>query len=191
MVILSDCENMNDEDLVSLTLKDSDWFFCLASRYEEKLTRYIKRISGMQKEEAEDVLQDILVKTYQNLNSFDTQLKFSSWIYRIAHNETVSAMRKRTIRQTIFLGDEDMNKFADTFDLVKEVEVSFDREIINAILSKMDYKYREVMTLRFLEEKDYLEIADILKKPVSTIGNLIARGKKIFKVEYELMNKSK
>jgi len=49
----------------------------------------------------------------------------------------------------------------------------------------MDEKYREVLILRYLDEKDYLEIADILHKPVSTIGNLIARGKNIFKAKYQ------
>lgn len=188
MILPADCEKTSDEDLVQFSLQNSDWFFCLASRYEDKLLRYIKRISGMHIEEAEDVLQDVFVKTYQNLNSFDPKLKFSSWVYRIAHNETIGAMRKRTVRQTLLLGDEDMNKFVDSFDLVKEADLSFDREVINIILLKMDQKYSEVMALRYLEEKDYVEIADILKKPVSTVGNLISRGKKIFKAEYEVIS---
>ncbi|HXK37507.1 MAG TPA: RNA polymerase sigma factor [Candidatus Paceibacterota bacterium] len=186
-----DCTLNSDEELVTLALQNSDWFFCLAKRYEEKLARYIARISGGHKEDVEDTLQDVFVKTYQNLNSFDTRLKFSSWIYRIAHNESISAMRKRSVRPVVHLEDEDMQKFAGTLDIEKDINNIFDREIINSILALMDQKYAEVLTLRYLEEKDYIEIADILQKPISTVGNLISRGKKLFKVEYENITNEK
>lgn len=186
-----DCAQKTDEELVVLSLRDSDHFFCLAKRYEEKLARYIARISGGRKEDVEDTLQDVFVKTYQHLNSFDTRLKFSSWIYRIAHNESISAMRKRTVRPTVYLEDEDMQKFADTLDIEKDINTVFNREIINSILALMDQKYAEVLTLRYLDEKDYVEIADILQKPISTVGNLISRGKKLFKVEYERITSAK
>jgi len=76
----------------------------------------------------------------------------------------------------------------DAFDIIHEIDNSFDRDKINQALSQMDEKYREVLVLRYLDEKDYVEIADILKKPVSTVGNLILRGKKLFKQEYEKIN---
>ena len=136
-------------------------------------------------------MQDVFIKTYYNLNGFDKDLQFSSWVYRIAHNETVSAIRKKVVRPTIALEVEDLERFGDAFDMTKDIDNSFDRKYIDEALSKLDEKYREVLVLRFLDEKDYIEIADILKKPVSTIGNLILRGKKIFKEEYEKLVISK
>lgn len=180
-----DCTEKTDEELVKLSLDNPDYFSCLTRRYERKLLYYIKRLSKFRQEEAEDLLQDVFVKTYYNLNEFNPELKFSSWIYRIAHNQTVSEIRKKSVRPTISLEKEDIDKFEDVFDVVGEIDNSYDREKINEALSKLDEKYKEVLTLRFLEEKDYVEIADILKKPVSTVGNLIARGKKLFKTEYE------
>jgi len=189
---IKDCQEKSDEDLVKLSIGDSDWFFCLAKRYEDKLLRYIQRIAKFSREDAEDVLQEVLIKTYLNLNDFDPKLKFSSWIYRITHNQTVSEIRKRVARPTVYLEEKDMENFKDIFDLEKEVDAVYDKDMIDRALSLIDEKYREVLVLRFLEEKEYLEIADILKKPTSTIGNLIARGKKLFKVEYEkLINKEK
>jgi RNA polymerase sigma-70 factor (ECF subfamily) len=185
MIDLQAPDNKTDNDLVKLSLVDPEWFFFLSKRYEDKLLRYITRISKFNREDATDVLQDVFVKTYYNLNDFDPDLKFSSWIYRIAHNQTVSEIRKRVVRPTIYLEDEDLVKFEDAFDMEDEIDRSLDKGKIDEALSNLDEKYREVLVLRFLDEKDYVEIADILKKPVSTIGNLILRGKKLFKVEYE------
>jgi len=143
------------------------------------------RISKFRREDAGDILQDVFVKTYYNLNEFNDELKFSSWIYRIAHNQTVSEIRKKSVRPSVPFEKEDIDRFEDVFDIVKDIDNSFEREKIDKALSLLDEKYREVLVLRFLDEKDYIEIADILKKPTSTIGNLILRGKKLFKEEYE------
>lgn len=185
MINTESCDNKTDNELVRMSLRDSDFFLCLSKRYEEKLLRYIIRISKFSRDDAEDVLQDVFIKTYYNLNEFDSDLKFSSWIYRITHNEAVSAIRKKSSRPAVYLEDEDMNKFSDVFDMVKDIDNSLDRKIIDEALSRIDEKYREVLILRFLDEKEYVEISDILKKPVSTVGNLILRGKKLFKEEYE------
>jgi len=185
MVDIHSCENITDEQLVELSLSNSDNFLCLSKRYEDKLLRYIIRISKFSREDALDVLQEVLIKTYYNLNGFDPELKFSSWIYRIAHNEAVSAIRKKSVRPTVYMEVEDMSKFSDAFDMTKDIDNSLDRKVIDEALSKLDEKYREVLILRFLDEKEYVEIADILKKPISTVGNLILRGKKLFKEEYE------
>jgi len=185
MIDHSQCSNRTDIELVGMSLIDSDHFLCLSNRYEAKLLRYIIRISKFSREDAEDVLQEVFIKTYFNLNGFDKELQFSSWIYRIAHNEAVSAIRKKVIRPTLSLEVEDLAKFGDSFDMTKEMDTALDRKIIDEALSMLDEKYREVLVLRFLDEKDYVEIADILKKPVSTVGNLILRGKKLFREEYE------
>ena len=180
-----DCENKTDNELVKLSLDNPDHFLCLSKRYERKLLHYIMRISKFRSEDAGDILQDVFVKTYYNLNEFDGDLKFSSWVYRIAHNQTVSEIRKKVIRPTVSLEKEDIDRFEDAFDIVEEIDNSIDREKIDEAISHLDEKYREVLILRFLDEKDYVEIADILKKPVSTVGNLILRGKVLFKEEYE------
>ncbi|MBU4536457.1 sigma-70 family RNA polymerase sigma factor [Patescibacteria group bacterium] len=90
----NELDKKTDGELVSLVLENSDYFLYLVRRYEQKLTRYIARISNLDKDDIEDVLQDIFIKVYKNLNGFDTSLKFSSWIYRITHNEVISNYRK-------------------------------------------------------------------------------------------------
>lgn len=185
------CINKTDNELVRLSLDDPEHFLCLIKRYESKLLYYIMRVSKFGRDDAEDVLQDVFIKTYYHLNEFDSDLKFSSWIYRIAHNQTISEIRKKTARPFVSLEKEDIDKLEDVFDITHEIDNSFDRQKIDQALSLLDEKYREVLVLRFLDEKDYIEIADILKKPISTVGNLILRGKKLFKEEYQKLTNGK
>jgi RNA polymerase sigma-70 factor (ECF subfamily) len=79
-----------DEDIVGDALVHKEAFALLVLRYQERLARYLRRLGVMRREDMEDVLQNVFLKTYRNLNEFDRQLKFSSWIYRITHNEAMS-----------------------------------------------------------------------------------------------------
>lgn len=177
-------DKKTDEELVPLILENQEYFLYLVRRYEERLMRYILRISGLRKEDAEDVLQDVFIKVYQNLNGFDTSLKISSWIYRITHNEVISNYRKSKSRPVGVSYDDDpvlINKLASNVDFIKEIEREYDAKVIRKVLAKMDSKYREALILRFLEEKDYKEMSDILQKPIGTVGAMVNRGKAQFK----------
>lgn len=180
------CRDKTDEELAGLCLKNSVFFACLINRYEQPLARYIKRISNLGQEDAEDVLQDVFIKIYQNLNNFDRSLKFSSWVYRITHNEVISNYRKRKVRpQTIsFEYDEEViNNIASDFDLKKEIDNNLLSEAIKKILSKIDYKYSQILELKYLEHKSYQEISDILQCPGGTVATLLHRAKKQFAKE--------
>ncbi len=179
-------DKLTDQQLLDLTLKSQDNFLYLMQRYETKLLRYIKRLSNISHEEAEDILQESFIKAYQNINNFDKKLKFSSWIYRIAHNEVISYWRKTKARpQTITwdIDDQILNNISDDFDLNQEVDQKYLQKHLKQILSKLDKKYQEVLILKFLEDKSYKEIADILQKPMGTVATLINRAKQQFKEE--------
>jgi len=178
------CGEKTDEELVALTIKNQDFFSCLVDRYTEKLTRYIMRISASTREDAEDLLQEIFVKAYRYLNDFDQSLKFSSWIYRIAHNQVISQWRKMKSRPQVikFEADEDFLKFiAADEDLALNTERKFESEEVRELVDSLDEKYREVLVLKFIEGKDYKEISDILQKPLGTVATLINRAKKQLK----------
>lgn len=187
--------NQTDEELVRLTLEDPDYFAFLVERYEHKFFRYIRRISSVNIEEAEDLLQESFIKMYTNLNSFDSKLKFSSWSYRIVHNTVISHYRKlKNKGQEASIDDFDNNVFnqlVSDLDMKEELDSKYLCESINKVLKKIDIKYREVLVLKFLEELSYEEISDVLKKPTGTIGTLINRAKKKFKEEYSKMSKEK
>jgi RNA polymerase sigma-70 factor (ECF subfamily) len=66
----------------------------IIDRYEKKLTRYIGKFTS-NTDNINDLVQDVFIKCYTNIQSFDTKQKFSSWIYRIAHNESVNFLKKK------------------------------------------------------------------------------------------------
>ncbi len=180
--------NKTDEQLVALTLKNPEAYAFLVQRYEEKLLRYVMRISRSTKEDGEDILQDVFLSAYKNLNDFDQALKFSSWIYRITHNKVISHFRKVTARPktTTYEGDSNLlNILASDEDLARELERKYTVAEVKGVLEKLDERYREVLVLKFLEEKDYKEISDILEKPMGTVATLISRAKKQFKEKTE------
>lgn len=191
MITEENCRDKKDEDLVALVLLDQDYFLCLIKRYETQLFSYVRRISNLREDEIEDILQDVFIKVYKNINSFDRGLKFSSWIYRITHNQVISNFRKIKARPQVIWDENEniLNNIASEFSIEKDVDMALLQKNINSILNKMDEKYREVLVLKFLEEKNYKEISDILKKPMGTIATLLNRAKKQFlKILGELKN---
>lgn len=188
MIDKDKCAEKTDEELVALTLKNQDFFECIVDRYSKKIWYYILRITAVSREESEDFLQEIFIKVYRNLNNFNPSLKFSSWIYRIAHNHVISHWRKTQKHPQVikFEAFEDFaNLLAADEDLAGDTERKFNAEEVRKIVNGMDPKYREVLVLKFLEGKDYKEISDILQKPLGTVATLINRAKRQFKKKSE------
>lgn len=182
---------ISDEKLVELTLKDQKHYAELISKYRYKLLRYIQKITNVSDEDAEDLLQETFIKAYYNLNSFDPDLKFSSWIYRIAHNQVISNYRKLKARpqgHAIQIDEKMIRTLAANLDTKRDADLHYLAENIGRVFSAMDIKYREVLILKFLEEKEYKEISDILKKPMGTVATLINRAKKQFRKQAEKLN---
>jgi len=174
-----------DNELVLDSLRDQRHYAIIVERYNGKLSSYIRRISGLKTEDVEDVLQEVFIKAYYNLNSFKQHLKFSSWIYRIAHNTTMSELRKRHVRPLYYYEENDLISMVDAFYIESHREQQDFHEHVRTIIQKMDEKYKDVLTLKFLEEKDYKEISDILKIPEGTVATRINRAKKKFRDLYE------
>jgi RNA polymerase sigma-70 factor (ECF subfamily) len=174
-----------DNELVELALRDNASYRYLIERYHPKLFRYVVRLARLPKEDAEDILQEVFVKAYVNLNDYDLNLKFSSWIYRIAHNETVSFLRRAASRPKAAYFDPEFEAEEDRLkadiDLAEEADQRFRAEKIRAALATIDRKYQTVLILKYLEDKSYEEMSDILKKPPGTIATLLNRAKKKLK----------
>ena len=187
MITGLECINKTDEQIVVLTLKNQDYYLCLMKRYEIKLLNYILKISNISREDAEDILQEVFVKAYQNLNDFDLNFKFSNWIYSIAHNTTISVFRKKNVRpQTVSWEDKDLdNILKSTLDVEDASLQKQTYKHILKIINQLPLKFKDVLILKFMEGKDYREISDILHKPMGTIATLINRAKKSLKQELE------
>jgi len=178
---------LTDEALAQVALQDMQAFEALIERYQGKLKHYVARISHFSEMECEEILQDIFIRIWKNLNDFDSDMKFSTWAYRIAHNCTISAWRKAKSRgdtERAELDPELFDQIADEFDFIKDVEAKFTAERVHAVLEKLPEKYRHILVLRFLEDLSYEEISDVLQKPPGTVATLLNRAKSQFKSTY-------
>lgn len=180
------CDKKSDKQLVQLSLKNTDYFECLMTRYEQKLFRYIRRITNLDAETIEDVLQEVFLKVYKNLNDYDDSFSFSSWAYRIAHNEAISFYRKAESRPKTVNPENDEG--VDYLNIVpSDINLRTDylkKELANKvkqIINQLPEKYRTVLVLKFLEEKSYEEVSDILHIPMGTVATQINRAKAHFK----------
>lgn len=191
MIDIKKAEALTDEEIVSLSLKNKEYFLLLINRYKTKLYIFIRRISNIIPEDAEDLLQEIFLKIYLNLNDFDQDLKFSSWAYAIARHLVISHHRKLQARaegHLIDFEDDSLKKIIANVDTQRSVDLKILKDIIIKILNNLDEKYREVLVLKYLEEKNYQEISDIIKRPIGTVGSLLNQAKVEFKKEINKQN---
>lgn len=186
-VSVEEISKKTDSELVKLTLANQDDFVYLVDRYRGRLASYIKRLTNANTEDVEDILQEVFIKVYLNLNNFNKDLKFSSWIYRITHNQVISGHRRIKARPegyAINLDDQLANSLVAEIDIKGQVDNKILQQTINLVLNKIEGKYRDVLVLKFLEEKSYQEISDILKKPLGTVASLMNRAKQEFRLEF-------
>jgi RNA polymerase sigma-70 factor (ECF subfamily) len=168
---------LSDEKVVFLVReKDKELYSEIIRRYERKLLGYANYLI-FDEADAADVVQNTFIKAYVNLNSFKIGKKFSSWIYRIAHNEAMNVLNKH--KKLVQL-DENID-FDSGVNLEDEVIKKELKQSAQNCLRQMPIIYSEPLSLYFLEEKSYEEISDILRIPVGTVGTRINRAKSIMK----------
>ena len=176
-------EKKSDEEIARLVLIDKELIRVLIERYERRLRAYIVKISGVDQDVAADILQDAFIKAYLNLRDFDDQQKFSTWIYRIVHNETISHWRKRR-RENISLDATEAEKIVADLDILRDVQNNLDAVCISRVLGELDEKYRSILILKYFEERQYDEIAEILRLPPGTVAIRLRRAKEKFSKLY-------
>jgi RNA polymerase sigma-70 factor, ECF subfamily len=167
-----------DEQLVEkVRSKDQELYSHIVDRYQAKLMRYANYLV-FDEHKATDVVQETFLKAFINLKGFNTRKKFSSWIYRIAHNEAMNSVKKYH-RESPLNPDFDLPSSED-------IEEEFTKkEIINKTrdcLTQMPIMYSEPLALYYLEDKTYDEISDILRLPIGTVGTRINRAKGLMKI---------
>lgn len=165
-----------DSEIVVLVIGgETEAFGDLMSRYEDKLLRYVIYLIHDQARAA-DVVQDTFIKAYQNLNGFKPKYKFSSWIYRIAHNEAINAIKKdRHLQHEPAI--EELKEASYESTIVRDIDRAILKNDMQLCLNQLDAKYREVLMLQYYENMKYSEIADVLHVPTATVGVWASRAK--------------
>jgi RNA polymerase sigma-70 factor (ECF subfamily) len=171
----------SDEQLATrVQMGDKEAYGQIVERYEEKLLRYGRKFLS-RREDIEDIVQDAFVSAYQNMQSFDTTQRLSPWLYRIAHNAFVNALRRN--ERAPLLVDFDTMISHPVYDdpAISEREVRDMRAMLDRGLEKLSPKYREVLALYYFEELPYKDIAEVLRVPPGTVGIRLKRAKEALK----------
>src|ERR1700755_1574824 len=166
-------EQFDDRELVALILDgDRDRFTQLVARYEKRIVNYVYRITHRY-EDAHDLAQEIFVKVFLALDRYDPKYQFSTWLFRIAQNSAIDALRKKSVAEVPLARpatDEEGPKdreFADNgvspYRALKNKQLS--AAIDDAVL-KLPADYRELIQLRHFAELSYEEIASMKKLPL-------------------------
>lgn len=171
-----------DEELVVVVRdQDQEQYAHLVRRYQTKLLRYTQYLTGDQ-HLAQDIVQQSFINAFINLNSFNTKQKFSSWLYRIAHNQAINAIKKH---RDVHLEINHWHNLEDTVNIEADYSQKELKTILRQSLNKLPLKYRAPLVLCYLQDRSYQDISDILRLPLGTVGTRINRGKKILKTVYQ------
>ena len=165
----------SDEDLINEYLNgNQESLKIIIERYTAPLYNFVFRFVGV--DNTPDVLQDIFIKVWKNLNKFDiAKSHFKTWIFTIARNTTTDYLRKKKMIFFSSLDKEEEsfeNNIEDNSLLPNEVLSKIeDSEFLNKALNLIPSQYKEVLILHYQEEMTFMEIGKILNKPVNTVKN--------------------
>lgn len=158
---------------------DREAFGELVEQYRDNVYRLAYRMCG-NAYDADEAAQEAFVAAWRALPNFRGDAKFSTWLYRLTTNAAIDVMRREKRHQTV--GDGEMIELADDADSPQEtVERTEQQEAVQKALATLSEEYREVLLLRYMEELDYAEIAEVLQLPSGTVKSRINRAKAALK----------
>ncbi len=151
----------------------------LVKRYKDRLLNFVFRYFN-NREQAEDVVQETLIKLYTHASYYKNIAKFSTWIFTIAKNNALTELRKNKRKQTDSLWTDDgkvidINSNDQTLDRRVQNEIAVNQ--LNKFLDEIPENFRMAVVLRDFQELSYDEISKILEIPIGTIKSRINRGR--------------
>lgn len=184
--IRQDLSLANDRDLVASAVSGLEGSFEeLVRRYQRPISAYVYRMVG-DYESALDLTQEIFIKVYNSLRRYRSEFKFSTWIYKIAHNSAVDHLRRTATReQSLISGPE-----GDQFELPiesgrlspeQESERKERRNEIESVIRTLPANYRELIILRHSQDLTYEEIVEVTGLPLGTVKNRLFRAREMMR----------
>lgn len=142
-------------------------FKLIVSNYHQRIYWQIRRMVLIH-EDADDVAQNVFIKIYQNLESFKSESKISTWIFRITYNETINFMNKRAKENSISFEDYTLNVVdnLDTDEYYSGDEINLK---LQKAIAKLPEKQRLVFMMKYYDEMKYEQISDILGTSVGAL----------------------
>jgi RNA polymerase sigma-70 factor (ECF subfamily) len=183
-----------DKDLVRRTLSgEREAFEMIIQKYQRPLVNYIARTVG-DYEQALEFTQEVFIKSYSSLHSYQPSFKFSTWLFKIASNHIIDYWRKKKV-DAISIDhplkqDEDSFRYqvpSDEYSVGKKFELGEIKEKIETALQKIPPYLRELFVWRHVNNFSYEEMAEIKSLPVGTVKNRVYQAKEMLRKQLEEM----
>lgn len=166
----------SDKELLQAAQRGSLFAFEeLVRRYQGKILSFVRKILK-DDQEAQDVTQEAFVSIYKTIDRIDPDGKFSTYLFEIAKNGAISALRKSLRQRSLTEEIEDKSESPEEI-----LDRQFTRTHIQKKLAQLHEKYRRVLQLYYFQSMDYKEISSELNMPLNTVRTLLRRAKLIMK----------
>jgi len=178
-----------DCDLVARAVAGrEDCFEELVRRYQRPIAAYVYRMVGNY-DAALDLTQEVFIKVYNSLARYRSEFKFSTWIYKIAHNAAVDHLRRHSVRGQSLTADFDGEQREMTIESRRlspeqESEREERRAEIEQVVRQLPSAYRELIVLRHSHDLSYDEIAEITNLPLGTVKNRLFRAREVMRQQF-------
>ena len=187
MAVTEKTQQLSDERLVELSLDgDEGAFGVLVRRYQRRLTAFLSQLVG-DMELARELSQEAFVRAWSALERFNPKYRFSTWLFRIAHNLGIDQLRRRRLLTTPLYrtdseGDEVEVVVADLDkDPLGHLENRALASELREVIDGLRPEYRELVLLRHFGGLSYQEIADFTKMPLGTVKNKLFRAHSVLR----------
>jgi RNA polymerase sigma-70 factor (ECF subfamily) len=178
--------SLKDDGLVKDAVGGSEKAYTmLVNKYERALHFHILKMIKS-RDKVEDLVQEVFVKAFDNLHSYNDNYAFSTWLYRIATNHTIDYLRKKKLKtlsidEPVQSGDGEMKmQLPDQSARTdKSIIRSQRQKMVHDAIENLPEKYRKVIKLRHMQEKSYQEIAEVLDSPLGTVKAHIFRAREM------------
>jgi RNA polymerase sigma-70 factor, ECF subfamily len=173
-MILSD---KSDETLVKETLQGFlSSYELLVKKYQQPIKRHARRYFD-NSDDADDAVQETLIRAYKNLHHFDLKKLFKPWLYQIATNYCLDELRKN--KKKVALPEEIISEEKPVVEKIMEEE---ETKLVRKAVDKLPEKYRLPIRGFYFDNHSYENLAKILKLPLNTIRTRLSRGKKLLEI---------
>lgn len=158
---------------------DSAAFGELVEQYRDSVYRLAYRMCG-NAHDADEAAQEAFVAAWRGLPNFRGDAKFSTWLYRLTTNASIDLMRRENRHRAV--AEDEMPEIEDRADSPQQqVERTEQQEAVQQALASLSEDYREILLLRYMQELDYTEIAEVLRLPAGTVKSRLNRAKAALK----------
>jgi len=188
-VISKDLGSATDRDLVLTAASGLEGSFEeLVRRYQRPISAYVYRMVG-DYDAALDLTQEIFIKVYGSLSRYRSEFKFSTWIYKIAHNSAVDHLRRMGGRELSLINGREDDLYEVPIDsgaLTPEQESEREerRVEIESVVRALPSAYRELIVLRHSQDLTYEEIVDVTGLPLGTVKNRLFRAREMMRQQF-------